>query len=73
MLNIVQSFMVRRFNTVTSAPVLSVSAAAIKTPMAICRPSVVPVARITPAPERLYSENILVCRRRRARRRANRR
>lgn len=73
MLNHFQSFMIRRFNTVMSAPALSASAVAVKTPMAICRPMPVPIARITPAPERRYTENILVCRRRRARRRMNRR
>ena len=41
MLNIVQSFIVRHFNTVTSAPALTASAAAVKTPMAIYSPSLV--------------------------------
>ena len=73
MLNHIQSFMIRRFHTVTSAPALTASAAAVKTPMAICRPTLVPVAKILPTPERQYTECLLVCRRRRARRRANRR
>ena len=73
MLNHFQTFMIRRFNTVMSTPALNASAVAVKTPMAICRPTLVPLARITPAPERRYTENVLACRRRRSRRRMNRR
>ena len=72
MLNIVHSFMARHLTTFMSAPALTASAATLKAPMALYHPAGVPVARITPAPERRYTENILACRRRRARRRMNR-
>lgn len=72
MLNHIQSFVRRRFIPVITVPAIVYPAEAVRTPMALRRPDAVPAARIAPTVKRHYVENILTCRRRRARRRRNR-